>query len=39
MVNVGGGVGVRLIASDCALDLSAWSRVLEKHFGHRQLKV
>ena len=38
-VNVGGGLGVPHMASDGVLDLSAWSRVLEKHFGHRQLKV
>lgn len=38
-VNVGGGLGVPHVASDGVLDLAEWSRVLNKHFGHRQYKV
>jgi diaminopimelate decarboxylase len=38
-VNVGGGLGVPHVASDGTLDLQAWSAVLHKHFGNRNLRV
>lgn len=38
-VNVGGGLGVPHIASDCALDLDRWANILAKHFLNTDLKV
>lgn len=32
-VNVGGGLGIPLVPSDRPLDLTAWTRVLVRHFG------
>ncbi len=38
-VNIGGGLGIPLVASDRPLDLAAWSKVLIAHFGGRGLEV
>ncbi|MCF3650799.1 hypothetical protein [Synoicihabitans lomoniglobus] len=32
-VNLGGGLGIPLVARDRPLDLDAWTRILRKHFG------
>lgn len=38
-VNMGGGLGVRHLAEDEALDLIKWSAIVNKHFGGRDLHV
>lgn len=38
-VNIGGGLGVPHIASDKPLNLELWSKVINKHFAHRELYV
>jgi len=38
-VNIGGGLGVRHLPEDQALDLAQWSAVLNKHFGKRDLHI
>jgi diaminopimelate decarboxylase len=39
IVNVGGGLGVPHTAQDEALDLSAWARILARHFLSRPLSI
>lgn len=39
LINIGGGLGVPHLSSDEKLDLEQWSKVLHKHFAHRNLHV
>ncbi|MCW8899994.1 MAG: diaminopimelate decarboxylase [Gammaproteobacteria bacterium] len=39
LINIGGGLGVPHLSSDEKLDLDQWSKVLHKHFAHRNLHV
>lgn len=36
-LNLGGGLGIPLVAEDAELDLSAWAALVRKHFGAREL--
>lgn len=38
-INIGGGLGVPHLPDDQPLDLERWSRILNKHFAHRELHV
>ncbi len=38
-VNLGGGLGIPLVAADRPLDLAAWSAVVARHFGGRGVEV
>jgi diaminopimelate decarboxylase len=38
-LNVGGGLGLRLTASDAAIDLGRWARTVARHTVRRGLKV
>ena len=38
-VNLGGGLGIPLTASDAPLDLARWSAVVRKHFGRDRFTV
>lgn len=38
-LNLGGGLGIPLVASDAELDLGAWAALVRKHFAHRQLAL
>lgn len=38
-INIGGGLGVPHLASDKPLNFELWSKVLNKHFAHRELHI
>jgi diaminopimelate decarboxylase len=38
-VNLGGGLGIPLVARDHTLDLAAWTKILRKHFGNAAHEV
>jgi diaminopimelate decarboxylase len=38
-VNVGGGLGIPLVADDAPLDLEAWSEILARQLGGRDLQI
>ncbi len=38
-VNVGGGLGIPLVAGDAPLDLAAWGRLLARHFRRDKFEV
>ena len=38
-VNIGGGLGIPLVAGDRPLDLAAWSRLLARHFRRDKFEV
>lgn len=38
-LNLGGGLGIPLVASDRPLDLGAWSRLIQHHFGKDPFEV
>lgn len=38
-VNIGGGLGIPLVERDKPLNLSAWSEIIENHFGNTGIEV
>jgi len=38
-LNLGGGLGIPLVAGDQELDLAAWSALVRRHFAHRGLAL
>lgn len=38
-LNLGGGLGIPLVATDEELDLSAWATLVHQYFGHRKLRL
>ena len=38
-LNLGGGLGIPLLASDDELDLGAWAELVRRHFAHRHLAL
>jgi diaminopimelate decarboxylase len=38
-VNIGGGLGIPLVADDAPLDLEAWSEILARQLGRRGLQI
>ncbi len=38
-VNLGGGLGIPLVAGDAPLDLAAWAAVVRRHFGRDRFRV
>ncbi|GMU42477.1 MAG: hypothetical protein AMXMBFR25_04630 [Lysobacterales bacterium] len=38
-LNLGGGLGIPLVAGETELDLSAWAALVRKHFGARELTL
>lgn len=38
-LNLGGGLGIPLVAADEELDLTAWAALVRRYFGHRKLKL
>ncbi len=38
-LNLGGGLGIPLVAGDDELDLGAWAALVRKHFSQRRLKL
>ena len=38
-LNLGGGLGIPLVAGDDELDLNAWADLVQRHFGRRQLHL
>lgn len=38
-LNLGGGLGIPLLARDDELDLGAWAALVRKHFAHRRLAL
>jgi diaminopimelate decarboxylase len=38
-LNLGGGLGIPLVAGDAELDLGAWAELARRHFAHRHLEL